>query len=62
MESFCRVKSSRTLNFDHSHHLEILKEALLRAIQDIDAKFSKAGSDVFTAMCLLLLLLPIIFL
>lgn len=47
METFCRVKTSRTSKFDNSHHLEILKEALLRAIQDIDAKFSKAGSDVF---------------
>ncbi|OWM77157.1 hypothetical protein CDL15_Pgr017691 [Punica granatum] len=34
----------RTLNFYHSYHLDILKEALLRAIQDIDAKFSKEAS------------------
>ncbi|OWM84575.1 hypothetical protein CDL15_Pgr008308 [Punica granatum] len=39
------VKSSRTVEFDHSYHLEILKEALTRAIRDIDAKFSKASFD-----------------
>ncbi|XP_031373525.1 uncharacterized protein LOC116188362 isoform X3 [Punica granatum] len=39
-----RVKSSRTVEFDHSYHLEILKEALTRAIRDIDAKFSKEAS------------------
>ncbi|XP_031375481.1 putative protein phosphatase 2C 50 isoform X1 [Punica granatum] len=39
-----RVKSSRTVEFDHSYHLEILKEALTRAIWDIDAKFSKEAS------------------
>ncbi|KAK4742810.1 hypothetical protein SAY87_000811 [Trapa incisa] len=39
-----RVRSSRRTNFGHAHHLEILKEALLRAIQDIDAKFSKEAA------------------
>lgn len=40
---FCRFKISITLDSDHSFYLKILKEALLRAIQDIDAKFSKAS-------------------
>ncbi|KAK3193710.1 hypothetical protein Dsin_025020 [Dipteronia sinensis] len=36
-----RFKFSLPVNFDDSFHLEILKEALLRAIHDIDATFSK---------------------
>lgn len=32
------------MNFDDSLHLGILKEALLRAIHDIDGTFSKASS------------------
>ncbi|KAM4087429.1 hypothetical protein ACJW30_10G176900 [Castanea mollissima] len=39
-----RVKYSWPVNFDDSLHLEILKEALLRAIHDIDATFSKEAS------------------
>lgn len=34
------------LNFDNSYYLGVLKEALMRAIQDIDAEFSKARSHV----------------
>ena len=43
-EFFPRFKYSWPVNFDDSLHLEILKEALLRAIHDIDATFSKASS------------------
>lgn len=32
------------MDSDDALHLEILKEALLRAIHDIDATFSKASS------------------
>ncbi|XP_023889066.1 uncharacterized protein LOC112001119 isoform X2 [Quercus suber] len=39
-----RFKYSWPVNFDDSLHLEILKEALLRAIHDIDATFSKEAS------------------
>lgn len=39
-----RFKYSWPVNFDNSLHLEILKEALLRAIHDIDATFSKEAS------------------
>ncbi|KAE9589184.1 hypothetical protein Lal_00000408 [Lupinus albus] len=39
-----RFQNTFTSNFDDSFHLEILKEALLRAIQDIDAKFSEEAS------------------
>lgn len=40
---FFRFKLSFTENLDDSFHLKILKEALLRAIHDIDASFSKAS-------------------
>ncbi|ONH93503.1 hypothetical protein PRUPE_8G235000 [Prunus persica] len=39
-----RFKHSFQANFDDSFHFEILKEALLRAIHDIDAKFSMEAS------------------
>ncbi|BBH10266.1 Protein phosphatase 2C family protein [Prunus dulcis] len=39
-----RFKHSFQTNFDDSFHFEILKEALLRAIHDIDAKFSMEAS------------------
>ncbi|XP_031287144.1 uncharacterized protein LOC116145851 isoform X3 [Pistacia vera] len=42
--NFERFKVSFPANFDDSFHLEILKEALLRAIHDIDAAFSKEAS------------------
>ncbi|KAJ9188083.1 hypothetical protein P3X46_003477 [Hevea brasiliensis] len=42
--NFDRSTFSLPENFDDSFHLEILKEALLRAIRDIDATFSKATS------------------
>ncbi|KAK4848290.1 hypothetical protein QYF36_011360 [Acer negundo] len=42
--NFKRFKFSLPVNFDDSFHLEILKEALLRAIHDIDATFSKEAS------------------
>ncbi|KAL9357866.1 hypothetical protein Peur_051119 [Populus x canadensis] len=42
--NFERFKFSLPTNFDDSFHLDILKEALLRAIHDIDATFSKATS------------------
>ncbi|CAN6720451.1 unnamed protein product [Malus baccata var. baccata] len=38
-----RFKHSLQANFDHSFRFDILKEALLRAVHDIDAKFSKAA-------------------
>lgn len=38
---FSRFQYTLTSKFDDSFHLEILKEALLRAIHDIDAKFSE---------------------
>ncbi|MED6184314.1 hypothetical protein PIB30_046255 [Stylosanthes scabra] len=38
---FERFQNTFSENFDDSFHLEILKEALLRAIHDIDAKFSE---------------------
>ncbi|KAJ7977340.1 Protein phosphatase 2C family protein [Quillaja saponaria] len=41
---FGRFKNKLPANFDDSFHLEILKEALLRAIHDIDAKFSEEAS------------------
>ncbi|XP_054801635.1 uncharacterized protein LOC129305686 isoform X2 [Prosopis cineraria] len=41
---FGRFENGFSTNFDDSFHLEILKEALLRAIHDIDAKFSEATS------------------
>ncbi|CAN1176970.1 Probable inactive protein kinase At3g63330 [Linum perenne] len=40
----CRFKFSLPDNFDDSFHFEILKEALLRAIHDIDTTFAKATS------------------
>ncbi|XP_058770917.1 uncharacterized protein LOC131644435 isoform X2 [Vicia villosa] len=39
-----RLRNVFSANFDDSFHLEILKEALLRAIHDIDAKFSEEAS------------------
>ncbi|KAM1278863.1 hypothetical protein ACFX13_031816 [Malus domestica] len=39
-----RFKHSFQANLDDSFHFEILKEALLRAIHDMDAKFSKEAS------------------
>ncbi|GKU86510.1 hypothetical protein SLEP1_g1023 [Rubroshorea leprosula] len=42
--NFARSKFSVPENLDDSFHLDILKEALLRAIHDIDAAFSKATS------------------
>ncbi|CAJ2627806.1 unnamed protein product [Trifolium pratense] len=39
-----RLQNTFSANFDDSFHLEILKEALLRAINDIDAKFSEEAS------------------
>ncbi|KAK4273099.1 hypothetical protein QN277_021562 [Acacia crassicarpa] len=41
---FGRFENKLLANFDDSFHLEILKEALLRAIHDIDAKFSEEAS------------------
>lgn len=38
---FCRFRDSLPLNFDDSLHLDIIKEALLRAIHDIDVTFTK---------------------
>lgn len=46
-ECFHRFKVSLPVNLDDSFHLEILKEALLRAIHDIDATFSKASWLMF---------------
>ncbi|XP_043812617.1 uncharacterized protein LOC110614471 isoform X4 [Manihot esculenta] len=42
--NFDRFKFPLPENFDDAFHLEILKEALLRAIRDIDATFSKEAS------------------
>ncbi|KAJ4848090.1 hypothetical protein Tsubulata_047020 [Turnera subulata] len=42
--NFERFKFTFPETFDDSFHLDILKEALLRAIHDIDATFSKASS------------------
>ncbi|XP_024635859.1 uncharacterized protein [Medicago truncatula] len=44
MERDFRLQSTFSANFDDSFHLEILKEALLRAIHDIDEKFSEEAS------------------
>lgn len=41
--SFSRRKYLLPADFADDYHLEILKEALLRAIQDIDKTFSKVG-------------------
>ncbi|XP_027935639.1 uncharacterized protein LOC114190798 isoform X2 [Vigna unguiculata] len=41
---FERFQNTFTSNFDDSVHLEILKEGLLRAVHDIDAKFSEEAS------------------
>lgn len=41
--SFSRLKYLLPADFDDDFHLEILKEALLRAIQDIDKTFSKVS-------------------
>jgi hypothetical protein len=43
MKYFSRLQNTFSANFDDSFHLEILKEALLRAIHDIDAKFSEVS-------------------
>ncbi|XP_057423128.1 uncharacterized protein LOC130717044 isoform X3 [Lotus japonicus] len=42
-----RFQYTLTSKFDDSFHLEILKEALLRAIHDIDAKFSEPQEIIF---------------
>ncbi|KAI5430279.1 hypothetical protein KIW84_034747, partial [Lathyrus oleraceus] len=39
-----RLQNVFSANFDDSFHLEILKEALLRAIHDIDVRFSEEAS------------------
>ncbi|CAK8571876.1 unnamed protein product [Lathyrus sativus] len=39
-----RLRNVFSANFDDSFHLEILKESLLRAIHDIDVKFSEEAS------------------
>ncbi|XP_020882096.1 probable protein phosphatase 2C 51 isoform X2 [Arabidopsis lyrata subsp. lyrata] len=39
-----QFRDSLPLNFDDSLHLDIMKEALLRAIHDIDATFTKEAS------------------
>lgn len=44
LDCFPRFKYSWPADLDDSLHLEILKEALLRAIHDIDVTFSKASS------------------
>ena len=44
LEQFFRFQNTFTSNFDDSVHLEILKEGLLRAVHDIDAKFSEVNS------------------
>ncbi|XP_010534300.1 PREDICTED: probable protein phosphatase 2C 51 [Tarenaya hassleriana] len=41
MLNFERFRFTSPLNFDDSFHLDILKEALVRAIRDIDAIFSQ---------------------
>ena len=38
---FGRTRDPSPLKFDDSLHLNIIKEALLRAIHDIDATFTK---------------------
>ncbi|CAL9245283.1 unnamed protein product [Arabidopsis halleri] len=43
--NFQRFQDSLPLNFGDSLHLDILKEALLRAIHDIDATFTKEASN-----------------
>ncbi|XP_061338124.1 uncharacterized protein LOC133284991 isoform X2 [Gastrolobium bilobum] len=43
-KDFERFQNTFSANFDDSLHLEILKEALLRAIHDIDAKFSEEAN------------------
>ncbi|CAH8349398.1 unnamed protein product [Eruca vesicaria subsp. sativa] len=40
-----QLRDSLPLNFDDSLHLDIIKEALLRAIHDIDATFTKEASN-----------------
>lgn len=45
------------MNFGDSFHLEILREALLRAIHDIDATFSKVG----WLYCLFLVFVTLLF-
>ncbi|CAK7346523.1 unnamed protein product [Dovyalis caffra] len=47
--NFERFKFSLPTNVDDSFHLDILKEALLRAIHDIDAAFSKANGRILAA-------------
>ncbi|KAL2323517.1 hypothetical protein Fmac_027896 [Flemingia macrophylla] len=41
---FERFQNKFSPNFDDSFHLDVLKEALLRAVSDIDAKFSEEAS------------------
>lgn len=42
----CRLKLTVSSIIDRSFHLEILREALLRAIDDIDSAFSRVTSQV----------------
>lgn len=44
--SLCRFKLTVSSIIDRSFHLEILREALLRAIDDIDSAFSRVTSQV----------------
>lgn len=45
--SFCRVRPPGMISFDRSYHFDVLKDALVRAIEDIDAEFSEACSYIF---------------
>ncbi|CAH2062968.1 unnamed protein product [Thlaspi arvense] len=45
MQLSALLRDSLPLNFDDSLHLDIIKEALLRAIHDIDATFTKEASN-----------------
>lgn len=44
-DEIMQFRDSLPLNFDDSLHLDIIKEALLRAIHDIDATFTKEASN-----------------
>ena len=44
---FCRIKFTLSTIFDGTFHLEILKESLLKAIDDIDAAFCKVSGYCF---------------
>ncbi|XP_024013006.1 probable protein phosphatase 2C 51 isoform X2 [Eutrema salsugineum] len=45
LDSKMQLRDSLPLNFDDSLHLDIMKEALLRAIHDVDATFTKEASN-----------------